>query len=370
MNDKPNIIQDKIHFIYLEGEGFSFRFIHAMAILTARHNYPSSNIFVYVDKEPRGIYWDVVKKYVNILKVERPEEIFGNKISNPAHAADVLRLEILLQEGGIYFDLDTIIVKALDINADQKVVMGLQGNDYGLCNAFIKAPKAAEFLEHWYSLYRNFNPSEWDAHSVRLPYELSKKYKNLIHIEPRESFFKFDCNQDGLRDLYVNDADIDDCYSLHLWEAISKNYLDNISLESVFDIPTTINKVIKRTLESFPDILDYMRIAESEESVARPGKVFSQIYRSNVWGRGSGVGSQPENNGEYMLFLSNFIRNNGIRTVVDFGCGDWQFSKFINWGTAAYLVLRCLEWGETVSGWQVEVELSGEQIDDGLEVSR
>ena len=33
-------------------------------------------------------------------------------------------------------------------------------------------------------------------------------------------------------------------------------------------------------------------------------------------------------------------------------------------------VLRCLEWGETVSGWQVEVELSGEQIDDGLEVSR
>jgi len=34
------------------------------------------------------------------------------------------------------------------------------------------------------------------------------------------------------------------------------------------------------------------------------------------------------------------------------------------------LVLRCLEWGETVSGWQVEVELSGEQIDDGLEVSR
>jgi hypothetical protein len=35
-----------------------------------------------------------------------------------------------------------------------------------------------------------------------------------------------------------------------------------------------------------------------------------------------------------------------------------------------YMVLRRLEWVETLSSWQLEVELAGEKIDEGLEVSR
>ena len=35
-----------------------------------------------------------------------------------------------------------------------------------------------------------------------------------------------------------------------------------------------------------------------------------------------------------------------------------------------FVVPRCLEWVETLSSWQLQVELSGEQIDDSLEVSR
>ncbi len=37
--------------------------------------------------------------------------------------------------------------------------------------------------------------------------------------------------------------------------------------------------------------------------------------------------------------------------------------------TSATLVLRCLEWVETSSSGQLEVELAGQQIDDGLEVA-
>ena len=51
---------------------------------------------------------------------------------------------------------------------------------------------------------------------------------------------------------------------------------------------------------------------------------------------GSGVGSLPLNNIEYIKFLTMFIKQNNIRTVVDFGCGDWQFSRFIDWNSARY----------------------------------
>jgi len=63
---------------------------------------------------------------------------------------------------------------------------------------------------------------------------------------------------------------------------------------------------------------------------------FSEIYDKNEWGYGSGVGSLPLNNIDYIKFLKMFIQRNDIRSVVDFGCGDWQFSRFVGWETVKY----------------------------------
>ena len=56
--------------------------------------------------------------------------------------------------------------------------------------------------------------------------------------------------------------------------------------------------------------------------------VFDQIYRDNVWGdgKGSGIGSDAEHVRPYTRFLQQFLRDRNIRSVVDLGCGDWQFS--------------------------------------------
>lgn len=70
---------------------------------------------------------------------------------------------------------------------------------------------------------------------------------------------------------------------------------------------------------------------------------FAEIYENNEWGYGSGVGSLPLNNIEYMKFLQTFLRSNAITSVVDLGCGDWQFSQFIDWGEATYLGLDVAE---------------------------
>jgi hypothetical protein len=67
-------------------------------------------------------------------------------------------------------------------------------------------------------------------------------------------------------------------------------------------------------------------------------KVFENIYKNNGWGgQGSGPGSLPEVTKTYRKFIEKFIEKYKIKTIVDFGCGDWQFSKFINWSDADYL---------------------------------
>lgn len=63
---------------------------------------------------------------------------------------------------------------------------------------------------------------------------------------------------------------------------------------------------------------------------------FAEIYETNEWGYGSGVGSLPLNNIDYIKLINTFVKANPIRSVVDFGCGDWQFSRFIDWNEAHY----------------------------------
>ena len=75
----------------------------------------------------------------------------------------------------------------------------------------------------------------------------------------------------------------------------------------------------------------------------RESYVFNLIYRSGHWGRGasgegsSGPGSTEEVTREYRRFLETLIREEDIASVVDAGCGDWEFSQYIDWGEADYL---------------------------------
>lgn len=84
-----------------------------------------------------------------------------------------------------------------------------------------------------------------------------------------------------------------------------------------------------------------------EQRSRQPGgdleTVFDSIYESGRWGRAgsyqgtSGSGSNARNSEVYLDFLQNFLREKGIGSVVDAGCGDWQFSRLIDWGGTFYL---------------------------------
>lgn len=65
-------------------------------------------------------------------------------------------------------------------------------------------------------------------------------------------------------------------------------------------------------------------------------EVFDEIYEKNKWGLGSGAGSIPKHTKGYVRFLQNFLRANNINSVIDMGCGDWQFSHLVDWSGVDY----------------------------------
>jgi SAM-dependent methyltransferase len=71
-------------------------------------------------------------------------------------------------------------------------------------------------------------------------------------------------------------------------------------------------------------------------------EVFESIYQTCEWGADknsegtSGSGSEFNNAKPYFYFLRDFLADNSIKSVVDIGCGDWQFSRLIDWSGIEY----------------------------------
>lgn len=72
-------------------------------------------------------------------------------------------------------------------------------------------------------------------------------------------------------------------------------------------------------------------------------QTFTNIYKYGSWGKNkdgegtSGFGSVVEHVQPYIELIQSFIEEKKIKSVVDFGCGDWELSRHINWHGAIYI---------------------------------
>ena len=85
-----------------------------------------------------------------------------------------------------------------------------------------------------------------------------------------------------------------------------------------------------------PQLRDIKILARRALSLDDHAKVFDDIYKENKWRVGSGPGSTVENTEPYRDFISTFLKERSITSVLDIGCGDWQFSRLIDWGNVRY----------------------------------
>ena len=128
----PNIV----HFIYIKERPWKLH--HYLSIKSATRLNPKE-INIWLNEEPEGEWWELTKPLVKLNFIDPPTEIFGIPITQPAHKSDIIRLQVLLEYGGIYADTDTIFVKSFNDILNNKFVLGQQGVNgcEGLCPAGI-----------------------------------------------------------------------------------------------------------------------------------------------------------------------------------------------------------------------------------------
>jgi FkbM family methyltransferase len=160
-----------IHLLYFgETEFYNFhhRCVHSMI-----QYMPDYDIRIYNAKEPVGNrYWDDIKKQarVSIHKIDPPVFYDGFELKYFQYKADVVRLELLYEYGGVYLDLDMLIVRPFDevfASGHSFYISEERAGIRSLINAFLAAKPKNEFIKLWLDSFKSgLRLGIW-AHHIR-----------------------------------------------------------------------------------------------------------------------------------------------------------------------------------------------------------
>lgn len=154
---------------------------------------------------------------INNVAFDPNEDVHHKQGSRVSHLKDIVRLEILYSEGGIYSDLDMIWLRHPWFHLQKKVVMGYQTKGYKtLCNAVIfsepKHPAIKDYLDWTISIYP---PKKYWLPAN--PYKLweKKSYRNELTYIERYEFFDRRFRDESEYSL----EKIQRSTGIHLWQA-------------------------------------------------------------------------------------------------------------------------------------------------------
>ncbi|MDF1695914.1 MAG: glycosyltransferase [Saprospiraceae bacterium] len=253
------MIPRKFHFCRFKAPasrgGKPFVYANYLCLYSVIKLHPGAEFNFYYNEEIQSPWFDLLKPYLNLIKVTAPTEIFGITIKRVEHQADIFRLRILLKEGGIYLDTDVFLIKKLDDLLGHNFVMGIE-NGMGLCNGVILSEKESVFVQTWYDSYHpdctkegaGFKPDGWGEMSVRFPELLAKNFKEYTTILPVTAFFQPSGSPKGMKILF--DSEVywcDESYGNHLWESQSWDwYLKDMQPADVIEKKGYFYKLVKQ----------------------------------------------------------------------------------------------------------------------------
>lgn len=219
--------QDRIpnHFHFVFGlkpdfGGRPFGLMHYLAIRSAIMVNRPERVTVWTCYEPSGRWWDLARELVECRHIEDFQTWQDVRRDHYAHRADLARLHILYEYGGIYLDMDTLCVRPFGDLLRHSCVMGWEDSDQKqLCNAIILAEPKSKFVELMLESQRDFQSGMWGEISVLRSGDLAHQNPELVHTLNREAFY-WPSWQDCGYELFTARPEIEfpDAICHHLWE--------------------------------------------------------------------------------------------------------------------------------------------------------
>ena len=266
----PNIA----HFVFgLQPQTEPFHLVHYLAIESCRRVLQPEQIFLHHRWLPFGVYWALIRPRLTLVRADESTEVLHADYDSElvperyryAHHADFVRLEALIEHGGVYADIDTLFLRPLpDELYDEEFVIGEEDRVRdeltgelrpSLCNALMMSAPASEFAGAWRARMGDALNGTWSNHSGFLARALADDLPDAVRVMPRATFYPAPCSVDGLRSLLEGDElDVDGALSVHLWAHLwwradrvdfSGVHADLVTADYIGSVDTTYNRLAR-----------------------------------------------------------------------------------------------------------------------------
>lgn len=232
------MIPATIHMIYpVTDKTRPWSIVNDLAVKLAQKHHDKNHICITTNKPMDLPKW--VRESVGIIELELPTHFEGVEIVYPQYIADIMRLQILRDYGGIYMDTDILLQKPLDeYLSEERLVMSWETpNRQSISNALMMSPPNNLFVEEWLRRMADaIQSNTWAYGGVVLPAKMaSNPYLNeSCNVLPHN----FCCPLDLSRDWLFNPTlkaeakeKIKDSHAIHVFETYWRDIIKNITLE-------------------------------------------------------------------------------------------------------------------------------------------
>jgi GT2 family glycosyltransferase len=158
VDEKTESVPRIVHFVLGYNEDHTtFSFINYVAVSSALRVLQPEKVMIHCLYEPSGVFWDLIKPLVTIVQGRDVQTAFGNTVEGVNHKADIIRLEALIEYGGIYIDADVVTLRPFDDIMDSDCARGTGRHYPGLVQNsperstfVIAAAPNATCMRRWY----------------------------------------------------------------------------------------------------------------------------------------------------------------------------------------------------------------------------
>jgi len=231
------VIPRVAHFVFGLGEQDEpMHFLHYASIESCRRVLAPERIYLHHRHRPWGPWWERIARHVTLMPVAPVAEVLAADYGRGlvperllyAHHADFIRLDALIEHGGVYADIDTIFVREFPEELfGERFVIGreppVQDETTGerrasLCNALLMSEPGGAFARAWRERMGEALDGSWSNHSGFLSQELSEQLPEQLRVEPERTFFSFEASARGLSALLRERHEVPaGALSVHLW---------------------------------------------------------------------------------------------------------------------------------------------------------
>lgn len=255
---RDNLLYPKyIHFVETTTGSMHLSALQQCSVESAKKHNPLSQVIVWSFEQkmvPNGIENKVIdwrvkaSKYFNVSNLEK--KLSTDSRFRIAHLSDICRYMILMEHGGLYLDIDTIMVDRY-VPMNKCMISIVRQDGEKLANGVIYADRPGHpvFDNSLYKLDEVYNGNDWEtigptyiSHHVKYQCNLNSlanvsKCKHIC-IYPADTFYPFSWDSEEIKNIYseksANYNISTNTIGVHVFNKITSSLSKKIDSESLF----------------------------------------------------------------------------------------------------------------------------------------